>query len=209
MHTHTHRRPGECHSCLQVQGLGAQGAQPVPLTLIHHLVKGGLCSIVSVRDRMLVFHVQPLHSSNQTESLAVPRGRPLGQCAVSKVPCSLHFSLCFLLQSSRTREVHQVSIWATPLLASSGMNVHCPAVIPSCQPSFRPILFTYILGGKDGSSWKFSQDTCPDLSRRLLIPPAQPGSPPLPQPSPQHPILVHPSQDPGNDSAPTPSLSGN
>lgn len=46
----------------------------------------------------------------------------------------------FLLQSSRTREVHQVSIWATPSLPSPGMNVLRPEVIPSGQPSFRPIL---------------------------------------------------------------------
>lgn len=113
----------------------------------------------------------------------------------------------FLLQSSRTREVHQVSIWATPLLPSPGTNALCSEVVPSGQPSFRPVLMSCAF-------WEAVMAPLGSSATHVQAHPGVSSSCPLSQapcpflPSPQSPGLVHPGQDPGNDCC-HPSFSGN
>ena len=137
---------------------------------------------------------------------AIPRGRPAGHCAVVASTLLTALFPLFLFQSSRPREVHQVSIWATPVTLFQYAHPLCyrhpPATSrPSGQSSARSSGEARMV--PLGSSPK----TCvpPGPPGHLLILPAELA----PHPILSLPIPVHPSQDPGRDSVPTPSLSGN
>lgn len=84
------------------------------------------------------------------------------------MPCSrssllIALSPLFLLQSPRAREVHQVSIWAAPLLPSSSAS---PSVSGSSQ---RPAL------PPSPAFWEAVHPHRPGPSRSFLIPPAPLG----------------------------------
>lgn len=119
----------------------------------------------------------------------------MGHCAVvASAPLTAVFPL-FVFQSSRAREVHQVSIWATPITPFRDTSPVLQAS-PSDQPPFWPVLRTCVRGGEDGAP-RSSPETRvhPGPSGRLLILPAQPA----PRPILSAPMLVHPSQDPRHD----------
>ena len=110
---------------------------------------------------------------------AAPRGRTLGPCAIANALLTAVFPL-FLFQSSRTREVHQVSIWATPLLPSSGTSVLCPAGVPQ-QPALLPARPHHVHSGRQG--WLLPEVLPRRVSRPVQASPdpaSTAGAPPLP-----------------------------
>lgn len=162
--THTLTRT-QCHSCgrgtWQTAGAGA----------VCSLIKGDLCFAASSRGKMSVLLSQlPLHSPSQTERLAVPRGRSLGP-AVPEAPANGPFPL-FLLQSARTREVHQVSMWATPLLPP--VRVLCPELIPVASPPSGPVSVPGILGRFPATRSRPVQDS-PHPASSAGLPPSTPS----------------------------------
>lgn len=108
------------------------------------LIKGGLCFAASSRDRMAVLCSQlALRSASQTEP-RVPRAGSLGR-AVREAPANGLFPL-FLLQSARTREVHQVSMCATPRYLPAPVSSVLRSS-PVASPPSGPFSVTGILGG--------------------------------------------------------------
>lgn len=175
--THTRLVP------LLFAGVGPEGHGGLNLfTLLQSVVSSKEAFVLQfqVETKCQYFILNSSNSSSQTRSLDVPR-EGLNHRTVSEEPYSLHSPL-LLLQSSRTREIHQVSTGAVPSLPSSGRNVLCPRVVPGQLPPSSPSspFSCCVHSGRPRRPLGSSPGTCPGPSRRVAVLPAQPGSPALP-----------------------------